>query len=446
MVGPIAKQAVVIGAGIGGLAAAKAVAPFFEGVVVLDRDSLPDGPESRAGTPQDRHTHVLLAGGSAALSRLFPGVERELVDEGAIKARLYRDLYVEFPGHDPLPRRDVGVDMFCQSRPLIEYLCRRSLLREPNVEVVSRARVTGIEPSADLGAAAGVRCEDEKGSRTLPADLVIDASGRGAPTLAFLEAAGRPNPPESEIGIDMAYATAIFEPPRDRPDWSLLTHIPARPKFRRSGALIPIEGGRWIVSLGGVHGDNPPNDLEGYLAFAATFRTPKFHDAIRSARLLGEITRFNLPRSVRRHFEQVERFPRGLIPIGDSICRFNPVYGQGMTVAAQEAIALARLLEARRASADPLSGLASEFFAEASATVDTPWAVALGDFAYPETRGERPPDFERTQLYQDGLVRLVVEDPEVQKLSSEVNHLLKPRNALREPALAQRVTALLKAG
>ena len=145
MASAIGKQAVVIGAGVGGLAAAKAVAPFFEKVVVLDRDTLPDGPGPRVGTPQDRHVHVLLAGGSAALARLFPDLERELLDAGAIKARLYRDLHFEIPGHDPLPRRDLGIDMLCQSRPLLEWLCRRALAHEPNVEVVSRARVTDID-------------------------------------------------------------------------------------------------------------------------------------------------------------------------------------------------------------------------------------------------------------------------------------------------------------
>jgi len=445
MTGSIARQAVVIGAGMAGLTAAKAVAPFFERVVVLDRDALPDAPGPRVGTPQDRHVHVLLAGGSAALARLFPDVERELLDAGALKARLYRDLHFELPGHDPLPRRDLGIDMLCQSRPLLEWLCRRALAGEPNIEVVSRARVTGVVPSVDLGAAIGVRYEEGRASHTLPADIVVDASGRAAPTLAFLEATGRPKPPESEIGIDMTYATAVFEPPHDRPDdWVLASHIPDRPKFRRSGALIPIEGGRWIVSLGGVHGDNPPTDLENFLAFAATFRTPTIHDAIRSAKPLGEIARFNLPHSVRRNFDAIERFPRGLIPIGDSICRFNPVYGQGMTVAAQEAVALGRLLEARCADADPLNELAPAFFAEASTIAEAPWAVAIGDFAYPETRGERPPDFERSQLFQIGLFRLMAEDPEVQKLSAEVNHLIKPRSALRDPDLMQRVKALMQ--
>jgi 2-polyprenyl-6-methoxyphenol hydroxylase-like FAD-dependent oxidoreductase len=441
MNGPIERRAVVIGAGMGGLVAAKAVAPFFEKVSVLERDALPARPVSRPGTPQDRHTHVLLAAGYAALARLFPNFERDLLDAGAVRTRLYRDVLFEL-GWDSFPRHDIDIEMFSQSRPRLEWICRRALGEDPNVEIVGRARVTEILASDDREAAIGVRFDDGREQRALAADLIIDASGRAAPTLAFLEAAGRRKPAETAIGVDMAYATAQFEPPRDRTfDWRILNHLPARPTFRRSGVVTPIEGGLWSVSLGGVHGDRPPGDLEGFLAFASKFQRPTIYDAIRSAQLHGDIALFNLPSSTLRHFDQVERFPRGLLPIGDSICRFNPVYGQGMTVAAQEAAALARLLEARRGRPDPLGDLAPAFFAEAGAALDTPWAVAASDFVYPETRGQRPPDFEGALMFQQGLIRLMLEDPQVLKLNVEVNHLLKPRSAFRDPELVQRVMA-----
>ena len=141
MSGPIAKQAVVIGAGMGGLCAAKAVAPFFETVTVLERDALPQTPSPRAGTPQDRQLHVLLAGGSRALESLFGGIENKLVKAGAVKVQLNRDVLLEYPGCDFLPRRDLGVPITCQSRPLLEWICRKELQREPNVEI--RPRCTG---------------------------------------------------------------------------------------------------------------------------------------------------------------------------------------------------------------------------------------------------------------------------------------------------------------
>ncbi len=192
----LAKHAVVvIGAGMGGLAAAKGVAPYFEKVFVLDRDALPEGPAARAGTPQARHAHALLAGGQKALEALFPGIELDLVNAGAVAVRGGRDITLDGPGPEPLLRRDLGFDLLCMSRALIECVCRRSLMKEPNIELCSRSRVTELVSSPDHSRVAAVRFEQDQGEpQTLAADLVVDASGRGAPTLSFLEKTGSPKP------------------------------------------------------------------------------------------------------------------------------------------------------------------------------------------------------------------------------------------------------------
>ena len=444
---PIAEHAVVIGAGMGGLAAAKAVAPHFEKVTVLDRDVLPEGPAPRAGTPQARHLHVLLAGGQKALEELFPGFCGDLERAGAVSTRVGRDLIFERPGYDPFPRRDLGFDAFCLSRPLLESLCRRRLMEEPNVDLRPRTRVSEILPSDDGGAAAGVRYEDDAGKpETLAADLIVDASGRAAPTLAFLERIGSPKPDETEIGIDIGYASAVFQIPENAPaEWMGVIHLPTPPRDSRGGFLCPMEEGKWIISLGGRHGDNPPGDLDGFIAFAKTFRTPTIHDAIKSAKPLGDIARYNLPASVRRHFDKLDRFPRGLIPIGNSVCRFNPVFGQGMSVAAMEAVILGRQLTSHTKRADPFMALAADYLAEIPACLEAPWATAVSDFVHPLTRGERPPDFDKRMQYGMALTRLAAEDADVHKLFVEVTHLLKPQNALREPELAGRVKALMAA-
>jgi 2-polyprenyl-6-methoxyphenol hydroxylase-like FAD-dependent oxidoreductase len=142
MPNPILKQAV--GAGMAGLAAAKAVAPHFEKVVVLDRDALPAAPPPRPGTPQSRHTHGLLAGGQGALERLFPGIERDLVEAGAVRMRMRRDARFEVPGFDPLPQRDFGFDTFALSRPALERVCRRRVEGEPNIEFRPRTHVAEL--------------------------------------------------------------------------------------------------------------------------------------------------------------------------------------------------------------------------------------------------------------------------------------------------------------
>jgi 2-polyprenyl-6-methoxyphenol hydroxylase-like FAD-dependent oxidoreductase len=283
------------------------------------------------------------------------------------------------------------------------------------------------------------------GDEVLPADLVVDASGRAALTLDALKATDRPLPSETAIGIDMNYATCIFAIPDDAPPhWKGVFTFSAPPAVKRGAIMFPIEGKRWILSLGGAHGDAPPGDLDGFLAYAKELRTQTVYRAIKDAAPDGEVVRFAFPESIWRHFERLESFPRGLLPFGDSICRFNPVYGQGMSVAAKEACVLRDLLAARAAESNPLDGLAPAFFADIQQVLDTPWATAaIADFAYPETRGERPPDLAATLAFGRGIVRLSARDADVHKLRMEVMNLLKPRSVYRDPALVDRVRAIM---
>jgi 2-polyprenyl-6-methoxyphenol hydroxylase-like FAD-dependent oxidoreductase len=445
MSNPILKQAVVVGAGMGGLAAAKAVAPHFEKVIVFDRDSLPDAATPRLGTPQARHTHGLLAGGCRALACLFPGIELDLMEAGAIRMRVRRDGRFEVPGFDPLPQRDLGFDQFALSRPALERVVRRRVEREPNIEFRPRVRVTELVAAPDNGAVVGVRFEDTRGTPgSLAADLVVDASGRASPTLRLLEAIGSAKPATVEIGIDQAYATAVFEKPEDAPtDWLFAVHVPTPPDSSRLGIIMPVEGRRWSVSLCANHGETPPGDIDGFMAFAKSFRMPTIYNAIRSAKPVSDIARYGMPCSVWRAFDKLDRFPRGLVPLGDSICRFPPTQGQGMSVAAQEAHVLASLLESRRGRDDPLDRFAEAFFTEIQPLLEAPWAVAMYDLVYPQTRGERPPDFEKKIQYTRALMRLAGEDAEVDRTVFEVRALLRPQSVLRDPELASRVMSMM---
>jgi 2-polyprenyl-6-methoxyphenol hydroxylase-like FAD-dependent oxidoreductase len=214
----------------------------------------------------------------------------------------------------------------------------------------------------------------------------------------------------------------------------------------RGGLLFPLEDGRWILSAGGAHGDAPPGDAEGFMRFVQGLRTPTIHTALRDAERVGEIVRHAFPESRRRHFDRLASFPRGLLPMADSICRFNPIYGQGMSVAAQEACALREVLAQLSAEGgDALARLAPAFFAAAVPLVETPWAVATLDFVYPQTSGERPADFATTLAFGAALARVAARDPEVHRLMLEVQHLIKPRSAYREPAILQRIAAEMSA-
>jgi 2-polyprenyl-6-methoxyphenol hydroxylase-like FAD-dependent oxidoreductase len=239
----IGKHAVVVGAGMGGLAAAKALSAHFDQVTVLDRDALPSTPQPRQGTPQSRHPHALLLSGQNALEKLCPNFASDLEAAGAVKMRVGVDLAWERPGFDPFPIRDLGFDNFFMSRPLLEFVTRKCVDEQHNVALLSRRRVTEIVASPDRVAVTGVHFEDAEGrTSTLHSDLVVDASGRGALTQAVLESLGLAKPEETEIGIDIAYATTVFDVPQDAPSsWKRRRHPAAGPGRQPRG--VPVSHG-----------------------------------------------------------------------------------------------------------------------------------------------------------------------------------------------------------
>lgn len=444
MIGLLGKHAIVVGAGMGGLTAAKVLSSFFKRVTVLERDALPEKAEARTGTPQCRQVHVLLRAGLDVLVALLPEFERELENAGAVRARAGLELLLETPGFDPWPQRDFGFDTLCMTRPLVELVTRRLVQRTPNIEIRQACRATQFVPSPDKTSVRGVRYDlGNGGSVELPADLTIDASSRGTLTFALLESCGMPAPEETEIGIDLGYATATFDiPPGPSRSWKAVLHR-AGAQNGRGGFLFPIEDNRWHVSLNGMHGDSPPSDLNGFLEFARSLRTQTIFEAIKDATLVGDIHRFGIPSSTRRRFENLKQFPHGLLVIGDAICRFNPAMGQGMSVAVQEVGVLRQLLSDRVGAPSPLNDLAPAFFAAIQPVLSSPWAGAESDFIFPKTRGQCPADFQQRLKFGLALQRVAVEDPEVHRALIQVNNLLAPASALREPHILSKVTAMM---
>ncbi|MGY4314208.1 NAD(P)/FAD-dependent oxidoreductase [Bradyrhizobium sp. JR3.5] len=442
----LGRHAIVVGAGIGGLVAAKALSAYFETVTVLERDALPSEPIARIGTPQARQIHVLLKGGLDALIEFLPELETRLERAGAIRVRLGSQSRLELPGFDPFPRRDLGFDFLSLTRPLLEFAVRRLIEKHGNIALISRCRVTQLLESADRTAVIGVRYDDAHGRGIeLAADFIVDASSRGALTLELLDRVGLPRPEEIQIGIDLHYATALFRIPTSAPpDWRAVLHR-ASAQSGRGGLLVPVENDRWQVNLTHMHGGTVPENVGDFIAFAGTLRTQTIHAAIKDAVPIGPIHRFVFPCSIRRRFEALERFPDRLLPLGDVICRFNPAFGQGMSVAAQEVCVLKRLIEARAFDADPLRELARSFFTAIQNLLAAPWAVAESDFIFEKTRGQRPNDFYQRLNFNAALQRLAVEDATVHRIMIEVGHLIKPSSALRDPEIVDRVTVLMAA-
>jgi 2-polyprenyl-6-methoxyphenol hydroxylase-like FAD-dependent oxidoreductase len=433
-------HAVVIGAGIGGLAAAAALSGYFDHVTVLERDELGYEPAVRVGTPQARHLHGLFVGGSRALGELFPEFDRHLAEAGAVPFRIAADIRLEIPGYDPFPRRDFGWVGCSMSRPLLEHVLRQRLRKLTNVMLLDRCRVVELVATDD-GSVAEVRC-GVVGSpvRSLRVDLVVDASAHGSLTLALLKTIGLPQPQQTSIGIDMRYATAVFENVELPDDWKVVTTHPEKPSSGKAGYLLPIEGGRWLAGIAERHGAPPPDSMDGFLETARQLRTSTIYNAIKDAKPVDKVHRFGFAESSWYHYEQLVAFPRGLLPLGDAICRFNPIYGQGMSIAAQEACMLKDLLERHAGDDDPLEELARAYFAAIKPLVAGSWSMsAVPDLANPLTRGTRPKDLDSSLRFQSGLTHLAARDAEVHELMLSVRYLIKPASAMWDPDLVRRV-------
>jgi 2-polyprenyl-6-methoxyphenol hydroxylase-like FAD-dependent oxidoreductase len=435
------RRAVVVGAGMGGLSAAAALAPHFEEVVVLDRDVLPSSVASRPGTPQDRHPHGLLASGLQALDALLPGFQAALADAGAVRINMFQDIRFERPDVGPLPRRDCGTTILSASRPLIEGVLRRQLATLANVTLRSDCRVT--EFMAD-GVRPSVRFAGGDGELTsIEADLVVDACGRGTLTLALLDKLGLARPAETVVGVDISYTTADLPwHPGASQDWKAAVTHAHPPELTSAAFFMQMEGGRGLLLLAEHHAPTRPQTWDEMLAALRRVKTTTVYDAVRDLVPLGSLRHFVFDESRWRHFERLEKLPRGVIPVADSLCRFNPIYGQGMSSAALQAKLLHDILARVAAEADPVAALQTQFMEGVGAVLQAPWSMGVNaDFAYPGTRGERPEGYEEGRQFEAALFRAVVADPVVQSTFSDVMQLVKPFDRLQDPDIQRRIQA-----
>ncbi|WP_233808173.1 NAD(P)-binding protein [Paraburkholderia sp. HP33-1] len=439
---PTYKSAVVIGAGIGGLAAAQALADHFDQVIVLERDHLPSDTRPRRGVPQGKHPHGLLSGGLGALCDLFPNFTASLADAGAHAGDAGLHLRVEMPEQEALPRRYLDVPFFTMTRPLLERVVRQRVEERKNVVFRGGCRVVGIVGEPDGRSVCSVSFITAEGKlEEAPANVVVDASGRGIPTLDFLNSTGHPMPEETIIGVGLSYATAVLEIADDsKLLFKALVTSPKAPARCCRGVMVLREDGYWLVTLVQRGVDRLPANREEFLALASSLDRPTLYNAIKDSTLHGKITQFAFPESWRRHFDRIEDFPRGLIPIGDSVCRFNPVHAQGMSAALQEAVVLRNLLAARATQQVPFATLGQEYLSAIQPIIENPWTLsAFPDLAHPDAEGERPTDLEEVLEYQSAVGRVAFHDSDVHKLLYEVLHLIKPVSALHSQEVMDKV-------
>jgi 2-polyprenyl-6-methoxyphenol hydroxylase-like FAD-dependent oxidoreductase len=426
-----AGHAVVIGGSVAGLLAARALSTSFAQVSVFDRDTFPTEPAGRRGVPQSRQLHALMARGATGLEGLFPGFLAGLEAAGAATGDGQADFSWYLDGHKVAVQTS-GLRGYGVTRPLIEALIRDRIRALPNVTVTDRAEVTGL--LTENGRAVGARVRRHEGGETpVPADLVVDAAGRGSRALTWLRELGHEVPEQTVVRANVVYATRSYKNEPGLLD-GLGATVTAHPGHPRAGVVLLQEGDRFAVVLIGMLGEEPPTDDAGMLDYASTLAGPEIATVIRSAVPAGEAVKMRYPESTLTHFDRLGRHLDGFLVVGDALCSFNPVYGQGMTVAVQEAELLQSLL------GDSRENLAGRFFSAAAGVLADPWAIAVGgDLRFPEVEGERGPQDEEINGYLDQFRASAAVDPVLGTAFLKVIHMVEPVATLFSPELMERV-------
>jgi len=433
-------RAIVIGASIAGLLAARILREHFDEVVLLERDALPDAAAPRKGTPHAAHPHGLLARGREVLELLFPGFTGALVAQGALPGDIGSEVAVE-ANRQRFVRQPIGVQGIAASRLAIEAHLRSRVRDMPGMRLLTEVDV--LEPVHAAGQVRGVRFREHGASagatHELPADLVVDCAGRGSRTPQWLQALGYAPAPEERVVVDLAYTSAYFA--RDGAQKPPLAGIvgTASPAVPRPSILLAQEPdadgqARWVAGVGGYAGDHVALTREAMAERAKAIGNAEIAALAEHGELIGPVIRYVFAHSQRRRYERLRRFPARYLVLGDAMASFNPVYGQGMTVAACEALALRQALDAG------FEGLSQRYFKAAARVVDTPWKLAVGaDLALPFVRGPRPLPVRLINAYVARVQRVAVHDAQVAAAFVRVMHLLDAPERLFAPAVMWRV-------
>ncbi len=467
---PPGSHAVVLGGSIAGLLTARVLLDHFDQVTLLERDQFPNSPEVRRGVPQGAHVHGLLMRGQQELEKLFPGLSQDLVQAGA--TRLDWINHWQFLGLSGwLEQHESGLEGLCCSRLLIEWYVRQRLLKYEHFALRPGCYAKGLEFEPNQKQVTGIWFQEQSdGSQTEPAlqclqtTLVVDTTGRQSKLPQWLDQLGWEKPPETMVNSFLGYASRWYKQPHasshpSSHELSKAQHsdrvwtehdqgmvLGSKPgESTRGGVLYPVEGNRWVVTLAGIAGDHPPGDEAGFMAFMKSLRDPILYERLKDAEPCSPIHCYRRTENQWRHYEQLPAMPAGLIALGDAVCCFNPVYGQGMTAAALGAVTLGQVLSQAGPSAHPSqpvhATVTSLFQKQLAKQLKAPWLMATGeDFRWSETVGKRPGWLaHQFQGYFDRIIQLSTQDAYTHRRFIEVAHLVHPPTVLFEPRIIWKV-------
>lgn len=428
-------RAIVLGGGMAGLLAARVLADTYDEIIVLERDALPVTHQPRRGVPQGRHAHFLLSRGRQVLEELFPGFTAELQTHGAPTGDVLADTRMYLSGH-LLQRGDSGLIAVSLSRAFLEGHIRDRVRALPGVTIVDRCDVAGLTASSDRRRVTGARVlrrADSSAEEVLHADLLVDATGRGSRAGAWLASLGYATPPEERVPIDLGYATRRYRLDDHALDGDIGILHGLTPTHPRGAGIARLEHGQLMVTLAGVRGDHPPVDPEGFATFARSLRFSDIHEAIRGAEPLDDPVRYRFVAGVRRRFDKLPDSPDGFLVVGDGVCSLNPIYGQGMSVAAEQALTLQRHLAHGPPRPD-------RFFRDISEVTSGPWTMAAGaDLAFPGVEGRRRAAARVVGAYIARLHAAAAHDASLATAFVRVSGLVDPPQTLLRPRVIARV-------
>lgn len=429
---PASGHALVLGAGMAGLLAARVLADRYAKVTVVDRDAVRDADGWRRGVSQGRHLHGLQPRGQQVIEELFPGLTAEIVAAGGQTGDVAANVRVHLAGRQ-VRKPDSGLVMLSVSRPFLERHVRERVLALSGVELVERCDVVRLLATADHRRVTGVRLVVAGAEADVMADLVVDATGRGSRTPVWLEEWGYGRVEEEKVAIGLGYATRLYRLGSGLAEDELAINTIASPEVPRGGICTRIEGDRAIVTAYGILGDHPPTDPDGFTAFLESLAVPDLAKALADAEPLTDPVPYRYPAGQRRRYERMREFPAGLLPIGDAVCSFNPSYAQGMTVAALSALVLREHLRPEPDARAYLRDLAAD-------VVDHSWEMMVfSDLAHPAVPGRRGLKLRLTNAYTRQAQLAATVDDRVAATFMRVGGLVDPPTKLLHPDMIIRV-------
>lgn len=436
---PNPTHAIVIGGSIAGMLNARVLSDHFDTVTIVERDTIEDAPEFRNGAPQGRHLHALLARGQRIMEGMFPGLADDIHAAGAQKIRWGLDTHFITIGGE-MPRYDAGFETHLISRLTLEHLVRRRMLQIGNIAYRTQTQVDELLSDGERITGAKISQRRTRETETLHANLVIDASGRGSKSAEWLQALGYDAPEETFVNAHVGYATRWYTLPEEHvADW---LHFAIQADVAngnyRQGGIFHVENNQFVLTLQGSAKDYPPTDEAGFEEFARTLPAPDLYDFIQLATPVSQIYGYRRTENRLRHYERLTKRPENYLVTGDAVCAFNPIFGQGMSMAAMEAEMLSELLPQYD---DDLTGLAETFQKRLRQLVESSWTVATAeDMRYPETEGDEPGLKVRfMQHYSEWISETICHDRVVANAFFEMFNLLRSADDLAKPNIFARV-------